>query len=259
MSGLGTGVRPSSVPTENGQGPAQPAQQLRRRRGLPGSRALAGGLLVAASAVGLYAAYAGSQRGPGHSYVVARRPIAAGTRIEAADLALQAIDLPSGVRSNAFDDPAVLVGATSVTKLEAGELVAPSAVVAKPGDEPSRELSFPVERGHLSPSLEEGERVDIVATFGNGNESFTTVVLRSAQVVSIERGKSSLGDAGAAVVAVSVDDEADEVAVAHAIEEGKLTVVRATGAPAAAGPVPVYRPAPPAEAFVDGAHKGASP
>jgi hypothetical protein len=116
-----------------------------------------------------------------------------------------------------------------------------------------------VERGHLSPSLEEGERVDLVATFGNGNDAFTTVVLRNAQVVSIDRGKSSLGDAGGAVIAVSVDDEADEVAVAHAIEQGKLTVVRATGAAPADGPPPAYRPSPPAAAFSDGAHKGSSP
>jgi hypothetical protein len=232
---------------------------LKPRRNLPGSRAVAGGLLVAAAAVGLYAAYAGAHHGPRHSYVVARRSIAAGTKIESADLALEAIDLPSGVSANAFDNVGVLVGATTVTKLEPGEMLQPSAVVAKAGDTQTRELSFPVERGHLSPSLEEGERVDLVATFGNGNDAFTTVVLRNAQVVSIDRGKSSLGDAGGAVIAVSVDDEADEVAAAHAIEQGKLTVVRATGAAPADGPPPAYRPSPPAAAFSDGAHKGSSP
>jgi Flp pilus assembly protein CpaB len=193
--------------------------------------------------------------GPSHSYVVASRPIAAGTRIQAADLTTEPMDLPRRVQARAFDAPAVLVGATAVTKLEVGELVQPSAVVAKGGDDPGRELSFPVERGRLSSTLEEGERVDLLATFGSGNESFTTVVLRNAQVVSIERAKPGLGDNGAAVLGVTVDDDNDEVALAHAIQQGKLTVVRTTGASPATG-----RPEQPsAAAFPDGRAKGSSP
>lgn len=261
MSAAEVGLRPTGAPVENGNGvaPARPPRQLRRRRNLPGSRAVAGGLLVAAAAVGLFAAYAGMNGGPSHSYVVAARPIAAGTRVEAADLAMEAIDLPPRVRARAFTDPAVLVGATAVTRVEAGELVQPSAVVAK-GDAPGRELSFPVERGHLSATLEEGERVDLLATFGSGNESFTTMVLQNAQVVSIERAKVGLGDNGTAVVAVAVDDAGDEVALAHALQQGKLTVVRATGAPPSQGPPPAYRPGQPSTtAFPDGRSKGSSP
>jgi hypothetical protein len=221
---------------------------------------VAGGLLVAAAAVGLFAAYQGMHGGPSHSYVVAARPVAAGTKVEAGDLAMEAIDLPPRVQARAFDDPAVLVGATAVTSLEAGELVQPSAVVAKAGDRPGREVSFPVERGHLSATLEEGERVDLLATFGGGNDAYTAVVLQNAQVVSIERAKVGLGDNGAAVVGVSIDDDGDEVAVAHAIQEGKLTVVRATGAPPASAGPPAYRPEqPPAAAAPDGRTKGSSP
>lgn len=221
---------------------------------------MAGGLLVAAAAVGLFAAYQGMHGGPSHSYVVAARPIAAGTKVEAGDLTLELIDLPPKVQARAFNDPAALVGATAVTKLDTGELVQPSAVVAKAGDRPAREVSFPIERGRLSATLEEGERVDLLATFGGGNEAFTTVVLRNAQVVSIERAKVGLGDNGTAVIGVSIDDDGDEVAVAHAIQEGKLTVVRATGAPAAPSSPPAYRPEqPPAPAFPDGRNKGSSP
>ncbi len=244
MSAPDVKYRASGAPVQNGNGSSSPPpiRQIRRRRNLPGGRAVAGGLLVGMAAVGLFAAYASMNGGPSSSYVVAARPIAAGTKIEPGDLAVEPIDLPARVRARAFNDPSVLVGATAVTKLELGELVQPSAVVSKAGDDPGRELSFPVERGHLSTTLEEGERVDLLATFGSGNEAFTTMVLQNAQVVSIERAKAGLGDNGTAVVAVIVDDAGDEVALAHAIQQGKLTVVRATGAPPAQDPPPAYQP-----------------
>ncbi|MDQ6927333.1 MAG: SAF domain-containing protein [Actinomycetota bacterium] len=266
MSAPDVDYRSPGAPVANGNGvktstgESRPLRQVRRRRNLPGSRAVAGGLLVAAAAVGLFAAYAGLHGGPSHSYVVAARPIAAGRRIAATDLAMEPMDLSAGVRARAFNDLSVLVGATAVTKLETGELVQPSAVVAKAGDEPGRELSFPVERGHLSATLEEGERVDLLATFGSGNESFTTTVLQDAQVVSIERAKVGLGDNGTAVVAVSVIDDRDEVALAHAIQQGKLTVVRTTGAPPAQAPPPPYRPEQPGTgSSSDGRSKGSAP
>jgi Flp pilus assembly protein CpaB len=246
-NGKGAGLRPSP-------------RQVRRHRKLPGSRAVAGGLLVAVAAVGLFAAYTGINGGPRHSYVVAARAIAAGTRIQPGDLMVEPMDLPARLRARVFTDRSVLVGATAVTKLEAGELVQPSAVVAKGGDAPGRELSFPVERGHLSATLEEGERVDLLATFGSGNESFTNMVLHDAQVVSIERAKSGLGDPGTAVVAVSVTDDHDEVALAHAIQQAKLTVVRTTGAPPARGSPPAYRPEQPTAAGSgDARSKGSTP
>jgi hypothetical protein len=40
---------------------------------------------------------------------------------------------------------------------------------------------------------------------------------------------------------VAVDDPADAVALAHAIQLGKVTLVRATGAPPLAGVPPTYR------------------
>jgi hypothetical protein len=260
MSAPGVEYRTSGAPVQNGNGsgPAQP-RQIRPRRNLPGSRAVAGGLLVGLAAIGLFAAYAGMNGGPSASYVVTARPISPGTRIQLADLAMEPIDLPAKVSERAFSDPSVLVGATAVTKLEAGELVQPSAVVAKAGDEPGRELSFPVERGHLSMSLEEGERVDLLATFGSGNESFTTVVLQDAQVVSIERAKAGLGDNGTAVVAVIANDLRDEIALAHAIQQGKLTVVRATGAPPTQDAPPPYRPEQPGATGAATRAKGSPP
>ncbi|MGI8683853.1 MAG: SAF domain-containing protein [Acidimicrobiales bacterium] len=222
-------------------GPDQPVRTVRRRRGLPGSRAVVGGLLVAASAVGLFAAASGSGEAPKRLYVVARQELAAGTRLQPSDLELAPMDLAAGVRARAFDRAQPLVGATLLAPLGAGELVQSSAVVARKGETASRELSFTLERGGVSQGVKQGERVDLLATYGTGNDAFTAVVARHALLVSIERPRSSSGVSGPATVTVAVEDPADALALAHAIQLGKVTLVRATGAPPLPGVPPTYR------------------
>ena len=212
---------------------------VRRRRGLPGSRAVVGGLLVAASAVGLFAAASRSGDGPAHSYVVARQELAAGTRLEASHLELAPMELAPAVRARVFDNAEPLLGTTLVAPLAAGELVQASAVVARRTDSASRELSFTLERGRLGAGVKQGERADLLATYGSGGDAFTTVVVRQAVLVGIERPRS--GDSGATVVTVAVEDAADALALAHALQLGKITVVRATGAPPLPGVPPTYR------------------
>ena len=235
-----TALRRSS-PERTADGSDQPIRAVRRRRGLPGSRAVVGGLLVAASAVGLFAVASSSAEGPRHSYIVARHELAAGTRLQQSDLELATMELADGVRARAFDTTQPLVGATLVAPLGAGELVQSSAVVARKGDVASRELSFVVERGRLGTGVKHGERADLLATYGSGNDAFTTVVVRQALLVAIERPRTSAGDGGAATVTVAVDDPGDALALAHAIQQGKVTLVRATGAPPLPGVPPTYR------------------
>lgn len=224
-----------------GDAPDPPVRAVRRRRGLPGSRAVVGGLLVASAGVGLFAAASGSRAGPGQSYVVARHDLATGTRLQASDLQLLPLDLPEAVRSRAFDSTRPLLGATVVAPLAPGELVQASAVVARRGDTASRELSFTLERGRVGAGIKQGERADLLATYGTGADAYTTVVVRQAQLVAIERPRSSGGDSGPATVTVAVDDPADALALAHAIQLGKITLVRATGAPPLAGVPVTYR------------------
>src|SRR5437764_87460 len=81
-------------------------------------------------------------------------------------------------------------------------------------------------------ALKQGEKVDVLATYGTGADAYTAVVLRQALVTEVDRGRSSLGDTGSSVVSVAVDDPDDELAMAHALQLGKLTVVVATGSPA---------------------------
>ena len=214
---------------------------VRQRRGLPGSRAVVGGLLVAVAAVGLFAASSSSGRGPTHSYVVARHELPAGTRLQASDLALVPLELAPTLRARAFATAQPLLGATLNAPLGPGELVQASAVVARKGDTASRELSFTLERGAVGSGIKQGERADLLATYGTGNDASTVVVVRQALIVAIERARSTSGDTGPATVTVAVDDPADAIALGHAIQLGKITLVRATGAPPLPGVPPTYR------------------
>jgi Flp pilus assembly protein CpaB len=226
---------------ERGNGAEHPTRSVRRRRGLPGSRAVVGGLLVAVAAVGLFAAASSSGQGPTDSYVVARLDLAAGTRLAATDLELVAMELAPALRSRAFSSPQPLVGATLIAPLGPGELVQSSAVVARKGDTASRELSFTLERGRLSPGVKHGERVDLLATYGTGNDAYTVVVVRQALLVAVERPRTAAGDNGPATVTVALEEPADALALAHAIQLGKVTLVRATGAPPLPAVPPTYR------------------
>jgi len=212
-----------------------------RHRPVPGGRAILGGFLVAAAVVGLFWAST-RQSGPSQLYVVARHAIAPGTRLAASDLSRQGIDLPPTLAQRAFRDVAALEGSTVVAPLAAGELIQASAVVAKPSAPASRELSFAVPAATLGPGLEAGERIDVLATFGAGGDAFSTVVLRQALIVGLDRGRREDRDL---TVTVAVDDPADAVSLAHASQQAKLTVVRATGATPMAPNAPVFRlPAP---------------
>ena len=237
------GVRVADVQAGNGQDGRRGApapRSLSRRRALPGSRAVVGGLLVAAAAIGLFSASTRVGEGSRQSYVVASRGLVAGARIEAGDLAVQQLHLSPPVAARAFADRGPVVGATVLAPLAAGELVQASAVVARRSGSASRELSFTVERGRVNADLRDGERVDLLATYGAA-DGFTAMVVRQALVVSLGEARSSLGDAAPVVITVALDDTADALALAHAVQAGKVTVVRSTGAAALSSPPPTYR------------------
>ncbi|HEY4376975.1 MAG TPA: SAF domain-containing protein, partial [Acidimicrobiales bacterium] len=96
-------------------------RSIRPRRGLPGTRAVVGGLLVAVAALGTFAVTTGAGRHAVPRYVVARRPIAAGQRIQAGDLASAPIDLPGASRQSAFGRIAAVAGAVALGPIQPGE------------------------------------------------------------------------------------------------------------------------------------------
>ncbi|MGH9189909.1 MAG: SAF domain-containing protein [Acidimicrobiales bacterium] len=199
-----------------------------------------GGLLVATALVGLFAtATRGSSSG--ESYVVAKRPIVAGTRLQSADLTSARLQLSPLLRTRTFSREAALVGSIALAPLSPGELVQAGAVVRGSAEAPAREESFTVERGRIGPGLAANERVDILATYGTGADAFTTAVVRRARVVSLDRSRGGMAD-GPTVVTVALETSSEALALAHATALGKVTVVRAPGAGPASGEDDVYRP-----------------
>jgi Flp pilus assembly protein CpaB len=173
-----------------------------RRRALPGGRAVIGGILVAGSAVGLFAAY-GEARGT-----------------------------PASQRAVSFTDPARLVGTVVLARMRAGELVqsADVAEVENAGDR--AQISLAVEPANAMNGdrafLRGGERVDVIVTFDRGGNPITRTVARDVLVVDVLAADRSLGTSGQLTVVLSV--ERDELEpIAGAATGGTVTLARTTG------------------------------
>jgi Flp pilus assembly protein CpaB len=209
--------------------PPVPRRRTGRRAALPNGRAVVGGLLVAAAAVGTYAAWVSADDAPTTRYAVAARDVAVGEVLEAADLELVAIDAPATIAAASFegDDASLLVGQVAVAPLRAGDLVQRSAVVVPEDAEGRRQLSFPIDvAAALAGTLEVGERVDVLVTEGSDvGEATTAVVAEGATVARVLGGDD---DGGRLVVLLSVPDDTDLLALTTAARIGELTLVRTT-------------------------------
>ncbi len=211
---------------------------LRRRRALPGGRAVVGGFLVALAAVGIFAAYTSATADTRQRFLVARQDLSIGHRITSADLGALAMDLPPALAARAWQDPSRLVGAVVIGPLAKGELIQASHVVS--GDEAGAtgpQVSFAIESARaLDGQLKVGEVVDVLATYDAAGGGQTAVVVRGARVADRSEPNSTLGEGGGGgggkeVVTLSVATRSDTLAVAHAANAGEVTLVRVTGQP----------------------------
>jgi Flp pilus assembly protein CpaB len=223
--------------SQGGDGAAAPvdgARPLRRRRPLPGGRAVVGGFLVMAAAVGIFAAYSGATTGRGVSYVVARRSLSVGQRITAADLTTAPMVLSPTIGNElAFRDPGRLVGALVVGPVQGGELIQASSVVAGADATGDRQLSFPIAAARaVNGTLKVGDQVDVLATYGSGADATTVAVVRQARVVARSDAPATLDPAGGAseTITLGLARSVDSLAVAHAVDAGQVMLVRSTGA-----------------------------
>jgi Flp pilus assembly protein CpaB len=218
-------------PKDGASGRATPGRSITRRGGLPTGRAVVGGFLVAASALGVFAAHERASRGPTTSYVVARRDLPVGTRLADDDLTALPMELPDVVAHHAaFTTEGPLVGATTVGPIRRGELDQAGDVVKRSAGAPSDlELSFEIDRAHaLAGTLRSGERVDVLATFGAGGDTYTVTVVRRALVLDASQGRGALSADDSLVVTVAVPTADDALAITHAVNAGDVTLVRTT-------------------------------
>jgi hypothetical protein len=201
-----------------------------RRPALPTGRAVVGGLLVATAAVGTFAAWSGAEQPPPDRLVVAARDLPIGTVLEPEDLGIAALDAPAALEGRAFAGPELVIGQRTVAPLAAGELVQRSSVVVPESTLPGRQVAFAVERASaLGGTLQIGEVVDLLATFGSAAADSSTEVVAAGAVVAGLPEVDPTG--GQQVVLVTLPPGADALAVVHAVRHGALTVVRSIGEP----------------------------
>jgi Flp pilus assembly protein CpaB len=225
MVDLDTPTLPLTVPPD----PGSSSRVLRRRRTLPGGRAVAGGLLVAVAGVGVFTAYDAAAEGPTSAYAVVTADIDAGDTLSTDDLAVVAVDLPPAQRRRSFTDVDLLAGATALGPLDAGQLVQSSDVAKPLGGSGLASISIPVESARaLNGELQRGDRVDVIVTTTAGGTPETDTVSTAALVVDALAGDVALGGSGEVTVELAVPPE-DLEAVAQAGAAGTVTLARTTG------------------------------
>lgn len=211
-------------------GEARPV--VRRRRPLPGGRAVFGGFLVAVAVVGTAAAQQAASGPPETRYVVAAAPLLAGRAIRADDLTTRAVDLPSPLAQRAYRDPGPLIGRVLAATVAPGELVQGSALAQRGPAPGEREVSFTADPARsLGQRVAPGDLIDVYATSGQGEGGRTAAVVRSARV--IDRQGRDGGGGFIFTVALGAPDEVQALVAAAAA--GSLTVVRTTAVQPARG------------------------
>lgn len=203
--------------------PSRPV--VRRRRPLPGGRAVFGGFLVAVAVVGTVAAQQAASGPPTTRYVVAAAPLPAGRSIQPDDLTTRVVDLPEPLARRAYADPGPLLGRVLASTLAEGELVQGSALAQRGPNAGEREVSFTSDPARsLGQRIAPGDLVDVYSTSGQGEGGRTAVVVRSVRV--IDRQGREGGSSFIFTVALTAPDEVQALVAASAV--GSLTVVRAT-------------------------------
>ncbi|MGI9120716.1 MAG: SAF domain-containing protein [Acidimicrobiales bacterium] len=228
-----------SARRSNGSGSTRPSREVRPQRRLPGGRAVVGGFLMAASAVGIFAAYTAASTGPDGSYAVVTVDVAVGQRLTPAVLDVVPLDLGVDQRRVAFGgDIGALDGATALAPLVAGQLVQTSDV-AKPAGGPDRaQISVAVDPGNALGGdlglLGSGERVAVIVTYTQGGAPETATVSSDATIVRVLDGSERVGG-GAGLTVVLAVPPGELEPIAQAAAAGVVSIARTTGLGPATG------------------------
>jgi Flp pilus assembly protein CpaB len=197
-----------------------------RRMGLPGARAIVGGLLVAIAGVCTFAAWQQASGAADTSYAVAARPILPGQPLTADDIRFEALDLPDGLAAAAFSDTSAIEGRVALGPIGDGELVQ-LGQVSDPGQaSPAAELSFSIARDRaVDGRLRSGDLVDVFVTDDGG----TSAVAEGVMIVdaTVHDG-GSFDTTGELTITLTLADPALRAPLIQAVREGEVTLVRST-------------------------------
>jgi len=208
-----------------------PRHRVERLRGLPSSRALVGGLLVALAGVGTLVAWQQASGSPEHAYAVADRPIQPGETLTADDVRLAPIDLPAGVAAAAFPDAAGVADRVALGPIGEGELIQVGQLSDPGAAQAVAEVSLALDRDRaVDGRLRSGDLVDVFATYDERTEA----VAERVRVVGVsDAGGASFTTGSQITVTLALADAARRAPVIHAARVGEVTLVRSTHLPAA--------------------------
>lgn len=168
------------------------------------------------------------------SVAIADQPIAEGTAFSA-DL-LRLVPMPTD-----FEGIHHLIAEADLGELEGwivsrsvaeGELFDRSIVVAPGGGDGLRTMSIPIAVEHAAgATLVVGDRVDVISVI----DAIPSYVAVDLEIVAIaDTAQEGLAGAGAYHIVVAVDSD-EALALAGAIDDGSIEVIRSTGATSDAG------------------------
>jgi Flp pilus assembly protein CpaB len=202
--------------------------EISRHRGLPGGRAVLGGVLMAVAVVGVFLAYQQAARVPSDTIVVAARAIRLGEVLEPTDLRTVHGDLPGNTA--AFADVDALLGHVALGPIAEGEIVQAGSVTDGSTTAAVHEVAVTLPGRQIAVGrLKAGERVDVFVTY----DDRTVSVVRGAQVVQIGADDSaSLTSDREISLVIAVPSGEAVAAVVHALRTGEVTVVGSTFADA---------------------------
>ena len=221
MADLGTSTAPSGASATSAEDVAGTGRRVRRRRSLPGGRAVAGAFLITAAAVGVFAAYLNATAVPATEWVVATRDLPRGTVLEPEMLDTVAIDVPATQQDAMVraGDRDTVVGRVTLGPVRGGDLLQWTTVLAvePPTGASTFTFALPSSRVAHRGDLAAGDTIDVVATYSDT----TTYVARDVELLL----NPAATEAGTSLT-VAVDDPTTVLAIANALDAAQVHVLR---------------------------------
>lgn len=161
--------------------------------------------------------------------VAVAAPVAAGEVVGPSDFRLVEVDVDGDVLSGLFGGQEVdqLAGMVASRALVAGELLSRSALIPTAAGNGLRAMSVPIDPAHaVGGALVPGDRIDIIHVMEGGPQ----YVLVDAEVLSVATPDRAALTGSTGFHVVLAVDAGSALKLAAAISDGKIELVRTTGA-----------------------------
>lgn len=202
-----------------------PSRTVARPAGVPGARAVVGGVLVALSGLATFVMWSRATGTPEHAYAVAADSLGPGDPVGPDAVRWVRIDLPAGVAGAAFQDGAGLEGRVALAPIAEGELIQAASLSDQGGHEPTAELSIALARERaVNGRLRPGDLVDVYATTREGG---TSRVAAGIRVLDVSEAGGTF-DGGDLTVTLGVSDADEQLEIVDAVTNGAVTLIRTT-------------------------------